>query len=419
VPSYQLFGQDPNTFPDSTVYEIREVTPNMSEQEKLEIYQVASYPHDDLQDLTVGQLPDKDFSNAKETVKQSMTAAQFLNYVEPFLRPLNDEDTAFLRERGERVQIFESTPRGPRNYRDVWTVEDGGMVLDVELGQPPNEARGTMDDMNDVVAESEDISAGPLQERLLQLLRPQGNGNNAQAETNGDTTMVNGITNGDVDGDGDGPTVNGDAGHQAQPPATMLPESTNPQWKVTSLATPNDIVFDHDKRILQELKYIGFIPEDQDTPNYDAALDNEVAERLRVLQERLKKQCVTNAARKARVLELTEERMAVQEYMNIADDLDSQLNQAYLKRNRNLGKSKKNPAKKGAQGAAGAGESRPAMGEGIRSLMDRKFKWNDWIGRVVNNGKAPIPKETVFPKALMDEYERKEQAAWEVEMNEA
>jgi len=38
VPHLQLFGDDPSTFPDPTVYEIREVTPGMDDDMKREIY---------------------------------------------------------------------------------------------------------------------------------------------------------------------------------------------------------------------------------------------------------------------------------------------------------------------------------------------------------------------------------------------
>jgi|SRR5688572_3137383 len=43
-PQAQTFGDDPSTFPDPTVYEIRDVHPGMSEEEKKEIFSVASYP---------------------------------------------------------------------------------------------------------------------------------------------------------------------------------------------------------------------------------------------------------------------------------------------------------------------------------------------------------------------------------------
>ncbi len=97
IPQYQTFGPDPSTFEDPTIYHIRPVTPGMSEEEKREIYSVAEYPHDDLHDLIPGTPPDRDLSNAKP---QSQIAPQtFATYLEPYFRPLTEEDLAFLRER--------------------------------------------------------------------------------------------------------------------------------------------------------------------------------------------------------------------------------------------------------------------------------------------------------------------------------
>jgi transcriptional adapter 3 len=92
----QGFFPDPLA-PDPIIYHIREVTPGMSDTEKKEIYGVTSFPTKDLKDEIAGVPPDKDFSNAKPT--NQVSANTFLTYVEPFVRPLIEEDMAFLRER--------------------------------------------------------------------------------------------------------------------------------------------------------------------------------------------------------------------------------------------------------------------------------------------------------------------------------
>ena len=65
APQFQTFGEDPSTFPDPTVYEIREVTPEMTPDQRREIYSVAVYPESDLADLIAGDPPDQDFSSGK------------------------------------------------------------------------------------------------------------------------------------------------------------------------------------------------------------------------------------------------------------------------------------------------------------------------------------------------------------------
>ena len=93
----QTFGEDPSTFDDPTIYHIREVSDDMTEEEKKDILNVAEHPHSDLHDLTPGTPPDRDFSNAK--ADHRVTQNQFSQYLEPYVRPLMQEDLTFLEER--------------------------------------------------------------------------------------------------------------------------------------------------------------------------------------------------------------------------------------------------------------------------------------------------------------------------------
>jgi transcriptional adapter 3 len=97
VPHYQVFGPDPLKFDDPTIYHIREVTPGMSDEERKEIYSVARFPRSDLTHMMAGQPPDKDFSSAKPT--NQVSANTFTTYIEAFVRPLTEEDIAFLKEK--------------------------------------------------------------------------------------------------------------------------------------------------------------------------------------------------------------------------------------------------------------------------------------------------------------------------------
>ena len=104
ISQYQTFGADPLAFDDPTIYHIREVMDGMTDEEKKEIYGVSSFPHDDLSDLIAGVPPDKDFSNAKPS--NQVNANTFAAYLEPHLRPLTEEDMAFLKERVSRGPGF-------------------------------------------------------------------------------------------------------------------------------------------------------------------------------------------------------------------------------------------------------------------------------------------------------------------------
>ncbi|KAF2470952.1 uncharacterized protein BDR25DRAFT_303536 [Lindgomyces ingoldianus] len=408
IPQFQTFGPDPSKFDDPTIYHIRDVTPGMTEEEIKEIYCVAEYPPSDLHDLTPGTPPDKDFSNAKPA--SQVNATVFANYVEPYIRPLTEEDVAFLRERGDRIGPFVLPRRGLRHYKDIWADEDGAMNLDGnDVRLPPNEPRGTFENMTEELAETDEISAGPLVSRLLSTLRPEGRGNPSAAnETNG--------VNGDAMDIDEGPTVPGaDSNSHSLPAASQLLEFQQVGWKAPPVVGKTDYA-SLDDRILLELRHFGLIAEG-DEASYESHFDDEVAARLRFLQAELRKQSIINGARKQRLLELTEERMAQQEYNTIADDLDNQLNAAYLKRNRNLGKGKKQTKRPGGAGGGShpvpnAGISRPGVGEPIRTLMDRKSQWNNTIGPVVNYGKTGLPTETIFPVEKMKMLEEREVEMW-------
>ncbi|KAH8813294.1 histone acetyltransferases subunit 3-domain-containing protein, partial [Xylogone sp. PMI_703] len=422
---HQTFGDDPSTFPDPTVYEIRDVKPGMSEEEIKQIYSVAVYPKSDLSDLIPGIPPDKDFSNAKPS--NPVQFSTFSTYIEPYFRPLTEEDLAFLRDRGDRVTPFVIPRRGKKHYTEIWAEEDGAMAIDSAQAHdklPANQARGSIDTMNDEAAETDQISAGPILSRLLATLRPEHRA--AQSE---EKPSTNGVTNGDLNMNGDA-SIDNNADLNALmpdapapvPPATFMTDSSSESWKKATHPK-----LDHaqvDERIKQELRHIGFLPPDTE-PDYDAHYDDEVAARLRFLQTKLKEQSIINGARKARLAELAKEHMAHQEYTTILEDLDSQVQTAYLKRTRTLGKSKKTKRPGGAGGGSHfvntAGMARPGIGDMTKTLMERRRRWIDSIGTVFDNdnlGKVPRGKDpgsSIFKPEVMGDLVKKERESWDEE----
>ena len=168
----------------------------MTLEEKREILNVAHWPESDLRDWTAGDPPDMDFSNAKPA--NQVNFSTFQTYVEPFIRPFTEEDVACLKERGDRFTPYIIPQRGPRGYKEVWASEDGmdGVAPPRKQEADPNQARGSMEDMNDDTAETDEISMGPIMNRLLSVIRPAPNTSTKKEPTEdaeGDTSMVNGI----------------------------------------------------------------------------------------------------------------------------------------------------------------------------------------------------------------------------------
>jgi transcriptional adapter 3 len=207
-----------------------------------------------------------------------------------------------------------------------------------------------------------------------------------------------------------------------------MTESSTESWKKAS--HPKLEYPQVEERLKQELKYIGFLPAEGYDGDYDGAFDDEVAGRLRILQARLKDQILINGARKGKLTELVRERMAHQEYSTILEDLDSQVQSAYTKRTRTMGKSKKTKRPGGAGGGShfvgggAAGTARPGIGDVTKTLMERRKRWISTIGSVFTDetlGKVPRAHDagsSIFKADEMAEFVKKEKEQWAEEVDE-
>lgn len=282
---------------------------------------------------------------------------------------------------------------------------------------PANQARGSIETITDDNASTDQVSAGPLASRLLSLLKfehrppPTDNGindMNAFADTN-DTMDLDGLTNGN------------DMSEKPMAPAASVADLVGSKSSIT----PRLDYMQSDERIKAELRHLGFLGQDEN-PDYDAHHDDDISERLRLLQAELRKVMIINGARKARILDLAKERLAYQEYNTIHEDLDSQVQQAYLKRTRTLGKTKKggtgaNKPRPGhvasAVGALGVNRARD-IGDNARMLMDRRKRWKNCIGPVFKGMKHGVPGKdtTLFDPKTMEMHEKAEMEALEEEV---
>ncbi len=319
--------------------------------------------------------------------------------------------------------------RGKRCYTEVWAEEDGSMSRDTpEVDSlPPNQPRGSLDLMDDDVAETDQISSGPLLNRLLSTMRfehrPPPSDDKAQqnglTNANGESSLMNGdLINGTSHDNGQSDET---TGNKTLPPATSLPSSDRLPANAPSLSHAQI-----DERLKAELRHIGFLSSDNE-PDYDAHYDDENAERLRFLQAELRKTSILNGARKQRVLDLAQEQMAYQEYATILEDLDGQVQQAYMKRTRTLGKSKKNTKRPGGAGGGShavnggvstdGGISRPGIGDAARHLMTRRAKWETQIGPVFRSDIRRVrgKGEGIFAEVDMESLMTQERERWEEE----
>ena len=316
--------------------------------------------------------------------------------------------------------------RGKKHYTEIWAEEDGSLNAGRQNSDldnlPQNQGRGSVDQLTDDAAETDKISSSPMASRLYSMLRfehrapPEETSTNNTA--NADASVTNNLPNGDsMDVD----HLPGEPENKPLPSATYFPDEPPNFFKTPAAKLDHGHV---DERVKAELRHAGLLGLD-DNPDYDAHYDDDIAQRLRLLQGELKKQMITNGARKARLLDLARERLAYQEFTTIHDDLDSQVQMAYLKRTRTLGKSKKGSQAKHRPGGAGAGNhvasaagvGRPAIGDITRTLLDRRKRWHECIGPIFADSKTSVPGkgESVFDPSLMAEYEKAEIEGWDEE----
>lgn len=181
--------------------------------------------------------------------------------------------------------------------------------------------------------------------------------------------------------------------------------------------------------------------------------DDEISTELRYLQKQLRHVSRFNWACQRVLYPVVEEQLAWQEYTQILDDLDKQVDQAYLRRNRTTTRVKK---KKGGAAAAAAASSQHAKNSGkanggsgdgavatapgtpsgastgapstaiaggaaagaapqnmdqaqrLKQLLDKRMRWVNSIGPVFRTPRElkGMPRESIFQQARMDELLR-------------
>ena len=279
--------------------------------------------------------------------------------------------------------------------------------------------------MDDDTAETDQISNGPMMNRLLSCMRFEH-----RASPTDEKEKPNGFTNGDTTMNGTTDAI--DSTHPASddkslPAATAIPETALPISARNPSNAPKLPVTEMDERLKAELRYIGFIGQDAE-PDYEGHFDDEVAERLRTLQAELKEVSILNGARKARIETLAKDQMAHQEYSTILDDLNNQVQTNFAKRNRTAPKKKpvKRPGGAGGGshavggGAGGGGSSsvaRVAINDQTKQLMNRREKWANQIGPIFDEEvtKVRTEGESIFTDDVMEPLIRAERERWDEE----
>lgn len=416
-----IFGDDPTKFDDPTVYEITKVRPGMSDAEIKVCAAVSSFPRSNLHHLTAGSPPDRDFVQSKPT--NQVQASTFATSIDPYFRPLVEDDAAFVNQKPDLGHAL-AMPKLGRHYSEIWAEEDGVEAPEGSTRKPVAEARGSMDDMSDAVAETDKLSISNVMNRFMALFRdehraPDDSTSNVAEEDVGENDELAAIL--------EGSTSKPSSSRTTLPPATRLTEpSTEPGKKYV---TPKLSVQDERKRLVDELIFAGLVDEGTVIDDTASAAD-QVAALLRAMQDRLRVVHAQNNARMSIVRERMDDYMAFQEFTHISDDLDNQVTNQYQKRTRTMGKKTKKRsggAGGGANAGAGgmAGVAKPGLEGATKTAMDRRKKWKEEVGPVFDDpklGKVPRAEDEgsfIFTPEAMARHMAIEAALMEEEDAEA
>lgn len=367
-------------------------------------YGVASYPQLDLYDLLPGPIPDLDFSKNKPPTNQ-VQFTTFQTYIESFFRLFVPEDIDFLREKhilpagfdksyDPNVTPFVMPKLGPF-YAEAWAAEDA--TLGSKLNSPGYShgvdsyiPKGSIDNLSDDKLYTEEVSCGPLSSRLLSAIL-----------CNNDEGMDAATTNTSMD----------DVKEESEDVENIpVPNNSQDLDVATQLNISDAYKLDSEKsdfhsieeRLKRELKYIGIFmnlpksdnkegkkgnshsrkgstvnPSENIVDNDDWIKnreDDEVCAEIRALQKELQEASARNRKHKKKLIPIVEDQIAYQEYCTILDDLDKQVDQAYIKRLRVKNKKKKTEVSPAV--------TQLTVNSGLLTLMDKRKKWVNNIGKL-------------------------------------
>lgn len=420
-------------------------------------YSVASYPTDDLKELLPGDPPDMDLSCAKPA--NQIQYSTFLSYVDNFYKDLTEEDIKLLKSEYilpanlevDKTYDPELTPfiipkLGPL-YSRTWFKADANK--NIGNTSPP-----TVNDTSSVVAkkssayinetslETEDISCGPLLSRLLSaVFKDEGNDLAAQlaADSNNRLSIDSNKMSENVDVKEEiatDATINTELDSRELTP--MVSSVNTPMGDIGEIAKftiggttstlkmdqgwrINSVNLDYptlEERLKRELQYVGIymnMPKDENNPTggdpdwLTGREDDEISAELRELQSSLKQVTAKNQNRKKILVPLIKRQLAWQEYSSILEDLDKQIDQAYIKRIRVPKKRKKHhTGNMGVNtGTASQLAQQKAANSSLKALLDKRQRWINKIGPLFGPPELMkrLPKKSIFSNMDQDEEE--------------
>lgn len=336
--------------------------------------------------------PGTEGSTASALEQKSKLANQipimtFLNYIEPFFKPIDDADLFSLENTSRFVDPvpFVIPPLGKR-YEEKWR-ESYGYECSAASTSPSGKRRRIATSPRNNVEKGAKVIA--IRERLLAMIVdenltvPEAETAVGSASDLGDSSssssgvLPTGNASPNLSSDG---LVSGvlsvDSQSGSSPPPSHL------QLPTSKLEILSESDFYHvEERIRRELAEAGLA---MFVPSVDYQEDDPICMEMRTLQRRLSEQVCVNHYRKRRLAALVREKLPAQEFYNLLGEIDGQIQNNFAKKGKTA--SRKRPKKGNSTSSSGSvpqitveyenpssSTTMSGLGDGI-SLVDTRYR---------------------------------------------
>lgn len=243
----------------------------------------------------------KDLSAIKPKIANQIPINVFWNYVEPFFKPIDEDDLKYLDDPSNVMDVapFVIPPLG-LHYEKIWYEQYGYVVPSQSsfggFGHDNNKRSSRPLDVNGK-------SQIHLRDRLLSALLDKDADVSLEGEFGDEDVLMDGV-------------------------------GVSTEFGGTSVQPQSMPLNDRLKKSLNELGFTDLIS------SRDYQEDDEICVEMRSVQRQLREQIVINQYRKKRLAEFIRTRLASQEFYSLIGDLDKQIDSVFHKRIKSAKKKK-------------------------------------------------------------------------------
>lgn len=304
--------------------------------------------------MTGGQ-GQKDLSSLKSKVTNQIPINVFWNYIEPFFKPIDEDDLKYLDDPSHVMDVapFVIPPLG-LHYERIWYEQYGYVV--------PNSGGDITKKTSRLLSEQNGNSKNQVQlrDRLLSALLDTGANDNFEDGGEGDDFCL-----------GDEPESN-----------SIVDDAS------TSVTL--------DDRLRNSLSELGFTDL---TSSRDYQENDEICVEMRSIQRQLREQIVINQYRKKRLAEFIRTKLASQEFYSLIGDLDKQVDGIFQKRIKSAKKKKSATSSKTTTDQSSS--SNEISSESLQCLENRHKLLESFVDIVPNRVESLCPSKLVdFDEAV-------------------